>query len=159
MTELTFSPTRPYADQRAALMALICPRDRGCHVCHHCGRRARLHTSMEFDHRGHRAWQPNRLNRWSRLRRYYRDWLAAGRALGSEGGVVGVGVVGACTPCNRRGGAERTNSQARSGTKTPHGRRRGRRGAGYTDRAYHDGLAAHYALQAARVPDPTPVPF
>lgn len=140
---MKFPDSRPYDELRAELMALLSPRQWSprfgwFHVCHHCGAKKRTHLGMEFDHLGLRGWEAHRLNRRHRLRMYHREWTEAGA-------LVGLGVVGACTSCNKKRGGQRAGvGRGVYGINTPHGRQRARRGRGYTA-----GLIDFYELQAA----------
>lgn len=153
---MIFPKSTPYADLRRQLMEMISPRvqiqvgraRRWYHVCHWCQKRATSHKAMEFDHRGLKAYDTNRLNRWQRLRVVYREWVAAGKATGAEGGVVGVGIVGACPTCNQRDGAQRKNGDVYRGT--PHGRRKKRGGKGYSTHPYVTAITAHYEAERER---------
>lgn len=113
------SKTRPYAEQRSELLAIIWPSG----SCYHC-KQPTSNDQMEFDHLGLKSYVPSRINSLQRLRVYYREWMAAG-------GVVGQGIVGACHVCNSKGG-ERANTTYRG----KHKRRRNRRGAGYSTASY-----------------------
>lgn len=134
---MKFPDSRDHADLRAELMAIVnpkvwIPKLGWFHVCHHCGKRKRTHLGMEFDHLDGRPWVLRRLNQRHRLRMYYREWVNAG-------GLVGLGVVGSCSPCNKKRGARVRYSN------TPHGRQRKRRGRGYTAE-----ITAYYQQQLDR---------
>lgn len=106
-----------YEGQRIALMRILCPARK----CHWCAKRPAW-RNLTFDHVNTRNWLPHRVNRWQRLRTYWREWVAAGAA-------VGTGIVGACASCNSSRGAKRNNARVYSPAQV---RRRNSRGVGYT---------------------------
>jgi hypothetical protein len=63
--------------RKLALLKVLSP-DRRCQMPA-CGRRCRAWDGLEVDHVDGRDWSPRKLNRWSRVARYWREYEAGVR--------------------------------------------------------------------------------
>lgn len=77
--------------KRVELLQILSPDRR----CADCGTRKRSYDALEIDHVEGRDWDPRKLNRWSRIARYWREFKA------------GVKLRALCRKCNGKDGRAR----------------------------------------------------
>lgn len=77
--------------RRIELLQILSPDRR----CAHCGKRKRSYDGLEIDHKNGRTWNLEKVNRWSRIARYWREYEA------------GVPLQALCRSCNGKDGRAR----------------------------------------------------